>query len=485
MANDKGNLPDQVPPPPAVGANRGTTDFTTGSIARHLVVFSVPMFLGNVLQSMYSVVNGIWVGRFLGPAALGAVSVSWPIIFALLALVMGIAMATTVLVSQYYGARRLDMVRRTINNSLLLLLSAGVVISIAGVALAQPALRLINTPPELMVDATHYLRVFLGGIVFMFGYNVFGAILRGLGDSRTPLTFLVWGTLINAALDPLLIFGFGPIPRLGVEGAALAAVVAQAITTFLAARHLNRLRHVVRLDFADLAFDWELTKLTIRIGLPTGLQQVLVALGSLVLTTIINGFGATVAAAYGAGTRIESFIFMPAMTVGMAVSALVGQNLGAGKEGRVKEIVAWSVGIGTGISVLLSAVIFLFPRALLGIFTTDPALLDVGSGYLRIVALSYPLFATMFAIGGVMRGAGDTVPVMLITLASLWIVRLPLAGRWSRMPEFGLSGVWWAVVASSALGLALTWAYYATGRWKRMVAVRPPHVAPQPAESGE
>ncbi len=451
---------------------RGTTDFTVGNIPRHLVFFSIPMLLGNLLQSMYNVVNGIWVGRFLGPDALGAVSVAFPIVFALISLIMGITMATTVLVSQFYGARRTDMVRKTINNSLLILIGTGLVISVSGVFLAHPLLRLIDTPAELMADATGYLQVFLGGMVFMFGYNVFGAILRGLGDSRTPLLFLVWGTAINAVLDPLFIFGLGPIPRMGVRGAALAAVLAQAISTYLAVRYLQRLKHVVHLNFKELAFDWNLTKLTVKIGLPAGIQQIAVSLGGLVVMSIINGFGAIVAAGYGAAIRIDSFAFMPAMSIGLSVSALVGQNLGAGKEARVREVVFWSLVIGCGVSLLLSVLIYLLPHVLLAIFTNDPDLIKVGSGYLRIAAFSYVPFAVMFALSGVMRGAGDTMPVMLISLATLWVVRIPTAEFLSRLPAFGVTGVWIAIAASPTLGSLLTWGYYATGRWKRMVAAR-------------
>lgn len=452
--------------------SRGTTDFTVGNIPRHLVLFSIPMLLGNLLQSMYNVVNGIWVGRFLGPDALGAVSVAFPIVFALISLIMGITMATTVLVSQYYGARRTDMVRKTINNSLLILIGTGLAISVSGVFLARPLLRLIDTPAELMADATGYLQVFLGGIVFMFGYNVFGAILRGLGDSRTPLLFLFWGTAINAVLDPLFIFGLGPIPRMGVRGAALAAVLAQAISTYLAVRYLQRLKHVVHLNFKELAFDWDLTKLTVKIGLPAGIQQIAVSLGGLVVMSIINGFGATVSSGYGAATRIDSFAFMPAMSIGLSVSALVGQNLGAGKEQRVKEIVYWSLVIGGGVTVLLSVLIFFLPHVLLSIFTNDADLIKVGSGYLRVAAFSYLPFAAMFALSGVMRGAGDTLPVMVITLAGWWIFRIPLAEFLSRIPSLGVTGVWVATAASPMLGFLLAWAYYSTGRWKRMVAAR-------------
>ena len=204
------------------------TDFTEGSIPKHLVMFSIPMLLGNLLQALYNTVDSIWVGRFLGPHALAAVSVGFPVIFALIALVNGVTMATTILVSQYFGARQQERLVKTVTNSLILLVALGLIISVIGVVFRRPLLELINTPPEIIDMASEYLAIYMAGLVGMFLYNVASAILRGLGDSRTPLRFLAYATFLNIVLDPLLIFGLGPIPPMGVAGVALATVIAQA-----------------------------------------------------------------------------------------------------------------------------------------------------------------------------------------------------------------------------------------------------------------
>lgn len=461
-------------------AKKTMQDMTEGNIFKHLISFSLPMFLGNLLQALYNTVDSIWVGRFLGGDALGAVSVSFPIIFALVALVMGITMATTTMVAQYAGARKFDMVRKTINNSIIILGAAGFVVSVAGVFLHRPLLHLINTPPELIPMASSYLAIFLGGLLFMFGYNVFGGILRGLGDSRTPLRFLFYATVVNIILDPLLIFGFGPFPRMEVAGAALATVISQAVSTVLAVRHLNRQNHLVRLNVRELRFDWELTKTTVRIGLPSGIQQTLVSLGMLTMTSIINSFGSSVVAAFGAASKLDNFAFMPAMSLGLATTALVGQNIGAGREDRAREAVYWASLSAVVITGAITLVALFAPGTLMVLFNSESEILRLGSEYLRIVGFSYIPMALMFILTGVLRGAGDTVLPMIITIVNLLIIRVPLAKALSGLPALGHRGIWLAIVISSVAGLLLNRLYYVSGRWKNKAITRR---GPQTSES--
>ena len=448
----------------------GVQDLTTGSIPKHLVRFAVPMLIGNMLQALYNTVDAIWVGRFLGPEALAAVSVSFPIIFVLVTLLMGVTMATTVMVAQYAGAKRTDMVEKTVNNSMLLLIGGGFAASLLGILFRKPLLQMIQTPPEILDEAAGYMMVFMGGLVFMFGSHVFGAILRGLGDSRTPLLFLTYATITNIILDPILIFGLGPIPRMGIQGAALATVLAQAFATALAIRHLNRRNHLVSFDPKRFRFDLELSKTVLRIGLPAGVQQVAVSLGSLVLVSIVNRFGHIMTAAYGAGIRLDGFALMPIMSLGMAVSAMVGQNLGAGRHERVKEIVRWGMMMSGGLALLFTVFMVTLPGVFMSIFTTDPEVLEAGVGFLRIVSLSFVGIAVLFTFSGVLRGAGDTVPTMIISTAALWLLRIPLAAYLSSTP-WGPRGIWLAMAISPFFGGALSFIYYLTGRWRRKVVV--------------
>lgn len=452
--------------------HKGSTDFTEGSILRHLIVFSIPMFLGNLLQALYNTVDSIWVGRFLGPDALGAVSVGFPIIFALVSVIMGIALAATVMVSQYAGARQGEMVKRTVGTTLTMLALASVTISALGLAFLQPILRLINTPPELMGMALAYLRIFIAGLVFMFFYNGLSSILRGLGDSRTPLLYLFYATVINIVLDPLMIFGIGPFPRMGVAGAALATVIAQAISAFLLLLRLARLGHLLPDTWRGWRIEPELAKSALRIGLPSGVQQLMVSLGGLVLTSIVNTFGPMVVAAFGAASRLDQFAFMPAMSTSLAISSLVGQNIGAKKHDRVSEIVRWGALLTGAITTLVSLVAVFAPGIMLSLFTTDRAVLAAGSVYLRIMGLSYVPLALMFALNGALRGAGDALPTMVTALVSLWVVRVPLAKILSGLPGLGVNGVWIASAVSPVVGLALSYGYYLSGRWRNKCVVK-------------
>lgn len=452
-------------------------NFTEGSIPKHLLLFSWPMFAGNVLQAVYNLVDSVWVGRFVGPEGLGAVSVSFPILFALIALVMGVTMATTTLVAQYQGANQPEMVQRVNSNSMLLLLYLGTITAIIGLFVQRPLLQLINTPAEIIDMAAAYLGIFLLGLPFMFIYNVVGAILRGMGDSRTPLRFLVYATVLNIVLDPIFIAGLGPIPAMGVGGAALATIIAQAVAAYLSVRYLLQ---TGMMKFSGWGVDIELAKTTFRIGIPAGLQQTLVSLSIITVSSIVNLYGASVVAGFGAAMRLEQFAFFPAMSVGLAVSALVGQNLGAGKDERVGQIVWWSSALGGGITAVVALIVYTVPEPILRLFTTDPEVLAHGAEYLRIMAWSYVPFALMFTIGGVMRGAGDTTANMLITLGTLWIVRVPLAWYLSGIDELGIRGVWLAMMISPMAGSLLNYLYYRTNRWKRKVVVS--NEGPPPGE---
>lgn len=453
--------------------NGRTTDFSAGSISRHLLAFSGPMFLGNLLQAAYNTVDSFWVGRFLGADALAAVSVGFPIIFMLVSLVMGLTMAATTLTAQYAGARRQDMVTRVAGNSLGLLVISGAVLSALGVILHRPILSLINTPAAILPMAASYLSIYFSGLIFMFLYNAASAILRGLGDSLSPTVFLAYATGINIILDPLFIFGLGPLPALGVAGAAWATVLAQAVAAFLSLHHLARTNRLLQ---PKLSFYWPqagLTWQTVLIGLPAGLQQVVVSLGSLVVTALVNSYGKTVMAAFGASARLDQFAFLPTLTISLATSALVGQNLGAGREERAHETLRRSAFLGAGISAGIALIVATVPRLLLSIFTDEPAVLAEGARYLRIVSLSYIPFSIMFAVNGFLRGAGDTIPTLLNSAGSLWLIRLPLSYWLSRWVGLGTTGIWIGMAASPVAGLLLSYLYYRTGRWRAKVVARP------------
>ena len=435
-------------------------DLTSGHEAKLLFYFALPMLIGNVFQQLYSTVDSIIVGRALGKNALAAVGTSFPIIFLLISLLMGVTMGTTILIAQYYGAREMQNVKKTMDTAYIFLFFASLTITALGLILSRPILILLKTPPEVLPLAKEYLDITFLGIITAFGYNSINAILRGLGDSKTPLFFLIIATIINTVLDLLFILVF----NWGVAGAAWATVIAQGSSFAFGLYYLNRFHELFDFNLKKMRFDPEIFRLSIRIGLPTGIQQMLVGSGMMVLFRIVNGFGAAVVAAYTAATRIDSFASMPAMNFSAAVSSFVGQNLGAGKPERVKKGYLAALGMSTIISLTMTIVALVFGKELISLFNTDQEVIATGARYLMIVGLFYIVFSSMFITNGVMRGAGDTFIPMLITLISLWLVRVPASAILSQ--RYGPDGIWWGIPLGWLLGTSLSVGYYLTGRWK-------------------
>lgn len=441
------------------------TDFTTGSVPRHLIAFAMPMFIGNLLQAAYNTVDSIWVGRFLGPDSLAAVAVGFPIIFALVALVTGLTIATTTLVSQYYGAKHTEMVKSTIANSMTVLTLLGFIMAGVGYAVRWPMLRILRAPVNIIDEAAAYMGVVMLGFIPTFVYNASSSILRGLGDSRSPMTFLAVATIANIILDPIMIFGLGPLPKMGVVGAAWATVISQALSAVMALSFMVRRLGIAKSIKDLILFDKGLTFTTVKIGLPAGAQQILVSMGMIAVMSTVNTFGSAVVAGAGAGSRLEQFAFMPAMSVGLAVTALVGQNLGASRYDRIPLIVRWAMILSCSITGIALIAAQLAPAALLSMFTHDPAVLEAGSSYLRWLSIGFVPFAANFVLTGVLRGAGDTVATFFITLTSLWLIRVPLVKLLART-SLGVNGVWMAMSSGPIVSMTVTYIYYRTGKWR-------------------
>lgn len=453
-------------------AKRNIRDFTEGSIASHLIAFSMPMLLGNIFQALYSTVDSFWVGKFLGPEALASVSVSFPIIFALTSLAIGLTIATTTLVSQSFGAKDYSQIAHVSANTMTLLGLIGLVFAAGGFLFRGQLIDLVGTPSNIRPDAIAYLGVCSLGFPVVYLYNVAGAILRGVGDSRTPLNALIVATLLNIVLDPMMIFGWGPFPRMGVAGAALATIIAQAVATIVAMMGVFKTISFKRNITDFLKLDGKITALSFKIGLPSAVQQSLVSFGAMTVVSIVNRFGYIEAAALGVGNRLDQFTLMPAMSLSTAVSALVGQNLGAGKLDRVNETVVTGSKLSLGIALCTFAVMQLFPKAVFSLFANDAGLLDSGVRYLRTVSFVYLPMSLHFILQGVMRGAGDTIPTMLIALGALWFVRVPVALLLSGKPGIGVTGVWLAFPLSGLVTLLLNYLYYKYGKWADKKLIR-------------
>ncbi|MFA8435788.1 MAG: MATE family efflux transporter [Marinifilaceae bacterium] len=435
-------------------------DFTQGNEAKLIFNFTLPMLLGNVFQQLYNIVDSVIVGNILGKEALASVGASFPIIFTLIALVIGIGSGFSIVISQYFGAKDIDRVKRAIDTMYLFLFGSAILTSILGIYFSEELFQLLQLPAELVPQAKTYLNIYLGGMIVFFGFNGTSSVLRGLGDSKTPLVFLVMASLFNILFDLLFIMVF----EWGIAGAALATVVAQAGAFVSALIYLNRGHKIMKFSLFKLKFDKEIFHTSFKIGLPSGLQHSFVALGMMALLGIVNTFGTDVIAAYTAAGRIDSLAMMPAMNFAQAVAAFVGQNLGANKINRVRSGFKVTFIMSSLFCLLMTLIIVIFGSNLMELFTTDPNVIEIGERYLIIVSSFYLLFSTMFTTNGVLRGAGDTLIPMFITLFSLWIIRIPAAYFLSG--EIGETGIWWSIPAGWFIGMSFSYIYYRTGQWK-------------------
>jgi putative MATE family efflux protein len=451
------------------GAAAAGRDLTTGSIPRHLIAFSLPMLAGSLLQTAYSFVNAFWVGRFLGPSALAAVTVSIPAVFVMIAAAVGLTLASNIIIAQHYGARDWKRLRSTVETSVTLVVGTSVVLMALGLVFSAELLHLVNTPSDIFAMSLHYIRIVLLSLPLSFALFLIGSMLRGVGDSKSPVYFQAVSVLLNAALDPLLMFGWAGFPRLGLNGTAWATLFSQSVAVVGLLIFVARRRPLVMPDRGCLRPQRETAGLLLRIGLPAMVQQSVVSVSMLGITRFVSAFGSTADAAFGAALRIDQIAFLPSLTLGVAVSTLAGQNLGAGKPERVGQVFWWGTGVSVFISSAIASAAITVPQVFLRIFLTDPGVIDIGVGYLRIVGFTYVLYSLMFVANGVINGAGHTLATTIISMLSLWGVRLPLAWLLSHHLD-SVSGIWIAMLTSVGAGVALSLTYYSTGRWRTPLA---------------
>ncbi len=443
-------------------------DLTTGKEGKRILNFAIPMLLGNVLQQMYNVVDSIIIGKVLGKEALAAVGANFPFIFALISFVVGVAIGATVIISQYFGAKQMDQVKKTIDTLYIFMFFASIVLTTVGIAGSRYIFEIIDLPEEVMPMAVSYFNVYAIGFVFFFGFQGTSAILRGLGDSKTPLYFMVISTFINIALDLLFVVVFD----WGIEGVAAATVIAQGGAFVTIAWYLNKYHSFLDFTPLKMKFDRAIFKKSLQIGLPSGLQQTFVAMGFLALYKIVNTFGTPTVAAYSVATRIDSFATMPAMAFSAAISTFVGQNIGANKYDRIGKGLNATLAMIAIIAITISGSAVIFAEPLMRLFTNkdDVEVVAIGVHYLRIVSPFYLVFSLMFIFNGVLRGAGDTVFPMFITLLALWVIRLPISYFLSL--KMGAIGIWWGIPIAWGFGVLASFLYYKTGKWKKKAVVK-------------
>ncbi|CZR73677.1 TPA: MATE family efflux transporter [Clostridioides difficile] len=440
-------------------------DLTTGHEGKSIFFFAMPMLIGSLFQQLYNTADSIIVGRFIGKEAMAAVSGANPIMFLLVAALMGVSLGFSILVSQFYGSGDLKKVKATIDTTYILLFIGSILISILGIVFGGPMLKLMNTPESVFAQSKLYLTIIFSGILFSAGYNSVSAILRGLGDSVTPLYFLIIATILNIVLDLTFIV----VLRMGVEGVALATIMAQAVSFIISIIYLNKKHEVLKFKIEGIVYDNKIFKDGLRLGLPSGVQQMLFSIGNMALQFLVNSYGTSAMAAFGAGLRIENFISLPIMNLGSAVSTFVAQNIGAGENERVKKGIRESIKMTLVLAVTVIALILLFRENLIALFNTDKDVIKIGSSYLFIIGPFFLFIGTSFVLSSAMKGAGDSMFALISSIVSLWLGRLPASYMLSKF--FGTDGIWMGIPFGWTLGLIVTVIYYKKGHWKTKAIV--------------
>ncbi|MEC9483039.1 MAG: MATE family efflux transporter [Halomonas sp.] len=449
------------------GERRAGAALLEGPILGSLLKLSVPIVLANLLQSAYQLIDAFWVGR-LGGHAVAAVSVSFPIIFLLVAIGSGLGVAGSTLVAQYMGAGNPRMVNHVAAQTLLMVAVVSLLLSGLGYLLAPGILRLLRVDPIVFDGALLFLRFSLAGMLFSFGFAMFQSLMRGVGDVKLPLYIVAGTVLLNTVLDPLLIFGWGVVPAFGVGGAALATLITQGIALAIGMTVLLRGRWGIQLGLRDFRPDPAFMRRAFGLGFPASVELSARALSMNVMIFLVTGFGTVTTAAYGVGINVLGFIVIPALGLSMATAALVGQNIGAGQIERADRIARLSAGIAFVVLSVVGGLVFLFAAWIVAFFVPDEvAVIATGAAFLRTVALSFGFMGLQMALTGVFRASGNTLIAMVLTLVSQWVLQFPLAFVLSRDGVLGLDGLWWAFPVTNVLIAVVTIIWFLKGDWKR------------------
>lgn len=433
-------------------------DLTEGKVSKQILEFAIPMLFGNLFQQLYNIVDSVVVGKFIGATALAAVGASFPIIFLLISLGFGVTMGGTISISHFFGAGQNENVRKTVDTMNIFILIVSVVFAVIGIVYSDAIFRLIRLPEEVIPMASEYLVMYMYGLPFFFGFVNISATLRGVGDSKTPLYLLIFSTILNIILD----LYFVVVLKMGVGSVALATVISQALAYFVAL-FLLRKNDLLKLQLKNISFDWLIFRKSIKIGIPSGIQHVLFSIGMMAIFSIVNKFGVKVIAAYSGAMRLDSLAVIPAMNLSNALSTFVGQNMGAGKISRIREGLNITLKLSILISLIITVLFYFFGMDFMKMFTDDAQVAFYGNEYLVISSSFYIVFSGLFCYSAVMRGAGDVVIPMFITIISLWLIRIPFAYFLS--PYMSENAIWWSAPAGWVVGLIMTFFYYRTGRW--------------------
>ena len=438
----------------------GMRNMTVGSPAGHIFYFALPLLAGSFLQQLYNMVDSWVVGNYAGDAALAAVGVGFPVIFMFTSLFMGLSNGGTVVIAQFYGAGNMDRVRDAVDTIYTAFMASAIPITALALGLVRPVLLLMQVEEDAWAESWLYLAVVSAGLIGAIGYNLNAGILGGLGNSRTTLLFLAISSVMNIVLDLVLVLACG----MGVLGVALGTIISQAFSWLFGLFYINRHYPNIAIRPFCFRFDKALFRQIMGIGLPAGIQMSLVAVGAMVVMSKINSFGKEYTAAYNVGSKLDSLAFLPVQSLSNAVTAFVGQNIGARRLDRARQGIRITVAASVAWSAVMLVLIPLGPT-LVGFFSDTPAVIQSGSVYLKCIMPFYLLFSVMFCLNNAMRGAGDSLFAMVDVIFSLILVRVP-AVYWFA-DHYGPDYMYYGVGVGWCVGFTLSVVYYLSGRWKR------------------
>lgn len=438
-------------------------DFTQGPIARQLFYFSGPIILANLLQVSYQLIDSLWVGNLIGANALAAVSLSGTVLFTVLSFVIGLNNAALTILSQQKGRGSGEGLRSYLNAFVVLLAGMSIGLGIVGFIFAEPLLRLVGTPEEIMPMATIYLKINFIGMLFLFGYNFIGTALRSVGDSKSPLYFVAIAVVLNTVLDPVFISVFG----WGVEGAAYATIVSQGAAFFIGFFYI-RSKRILPFTRPSVPAKREVLDI-LRLGIPAGLQMSVISAGVLAIMSVVASFGPAVVAGYGAAQRLDSLIMLPAQALGTAINSMAGQNIGAGQWDRVERVTRYGFFYNLAIMFIIAAILYIFAEPAVRLFLKEEDAVEFGTQYLRGVAFFYPFLGINFILNGTVRAAGAMFQVLILNILSFWVLRYPLTYLFAEW--YGQEGIPIGIGVSFVISSVFAFLYYRYGKWREIKAI--------------
>lgn len=446
-------------------ADKFRQDLTSGSVSKQLMKFAIPFLLSNLLQAFYSVADMIIVGRLCGTHGITGVNIGSQINILVTGAALGLAVGGTVLIAQYGGAKKFDEQRKTIGTLFTLYMILAVIFTAVMLLLGTTLLDVLKTPQVAYTEAENYYNICMAGLIFMFAYNVISAILRGMGDSKRPLYFVLIATVVNIIGDIILV---GPF-QMGAAGAAYATIGAQAFSVVLSLIYLFKNHFFTGYKKSDFKIDKEKAKMLLKIGLPSSVQQIVISFSFLTLTALVNSLpNADIASAcQGIGGKVNSFAVLPVLAMSSAVSSMAGQNIGAGETERAKKTMLTGMGIAFGITIFVFALVQLFPQQIISLFDTNPDVIEVGKEYLRFIALDYLFVPFVFCMNGLAIGAGYTNFALFNACFSSILVRVPFAYIMVNLTSMGFNGVGIATGLASVASMIVGAIYVASGKWKK------------------